>query len=126
MIRQRDIEKYRFYTTDGTDMWRVKSVSTFTLVELVNCETGGTASARVGEKSAGGFTAVKMPKTVKSKSRVANRKSKKKQGTREKAKQAMRKSGKGVRKGGTATSKYFGVSIDKRASKKKVQGAGEP
>ena len=61
MIRQKDIDRYKFYTTDGTDIWRVKSVSTFTLVELENCETGGTASARVGEKTAGGFTAVKMP-----------------------------------------------------------------
>jgi len=45
MITEKDLENSKFFTTSGDDMWRVKGVSTFTLVELVNCETGGTASA---------------------------------------------------------------------------------
>lgn len=132
MIREKDIGKYRFYTTDGTDMWRVKKVSTFTLVELVNCETGGTASARVGEGSAGGFTAVKMPKIKKTgkRGRVSGTSGKKRGRKKRKTPvggsgqsnlASLRKSGKGVRKGKSPTSKYRGVCIDKRAKLKRFR-----
>ena len=121
MIREKDLEKHKFYTTDGTDIWRLKKVTTFTLAELVNCETGGTASARVGAESAGGFTAVKMPVMANRKSRVANGKPKKTKGrsgrgTDGESQIAGRKSKRARNK--MPSSKYRGVSV-------KVNAAGE-
>ena len=116
MIREKDLERHKFYTTDGTDIWRVKGVSTFTLVELENCETGGTASARVGERSAGGFVPVKMPVMANRKSRVANGKPKKVKGESGKSQIADRKSKRARNK--MPSSKHRGVSV-------KVNAAGE-
>lgn len=106
MITEKQIEKHKFFTTDGADIWRVKAVSTFTLVELINCETGGTASARVGEKSAGGFVPVRMPE-VKNEGRVTKTKKKAKVKT---ASTPGRRRGAGKK----ANSKYLGVVVKTR------------
>ena len=110
MITEEQIAKSKFFTTNGADIWRVKAVSTFTQVMLINCETGSTASARVGEKSAGGFVPVIMPK-VKNEGRGAREKKKVKAvkvraGTTE-------KTGPGVRPGEKPSSQYLGVTVRK-------------
>ena len=134
MITQKHIEQTRFFTTNGTDIWKVKDVSTFTLVELVNCETGGIASARVGERSAGGFVPVIMPKIKRQKSEIRGRKSEKKKekpgegapakksGKKNKAiavetgkpqvqYPSLRGDVRGCRAGMEAASKYIGVTV---------------
>lgn len=140
MIKEKDLTKTKFFTTNGTDIWKVRSASTFTLVELVNCETGGTASARVGERSAGGFVPIKMPK-VKAKAsrpmtarrdasqRVGNKKKTpsasktnarpqeqkaKKVGISETKTPVTRTTGSGIPAGSKPSSQYLGVRAVKR------------
>jgi len=72
MIRQEDIEKGRFFTVTGGDIWRVKKVRLITEVELHNCETGRMETCRVGEKSAERFIAIVIP-TVKRETRDEGR-----------------------------------------------------
>jgi hypothetical protein len=124
MITEKQIEKHKFFTTNGTDIWRVKSVSTFTLVQLINCETGGAASARVGEKSEGGFVPVRMPKVKNERDAGRVTKTKKKTGKKKKTKagktaKSASKSGRGVRPGGKASSQYLGVTVKKNKAGKK-------
>jgi hypothetical protein len=61
MITEKTVKKTRFFTTDGTDIWKVAHVKTLTEVELVNCENGKAATIRLGEQSTIGFVPVVMP-----------------------------------------------------------------
>ena len=61
MIKEKTIEKTRFFTKNGTDIWKVTGVSTITEVTLVNCETNEAVGCRIGEPSAEKFHAVIMP-----------------------------------------------------------------
>lgn len=61
MIRQKDIEKCKFFTISGGDIWKVKKNRIVTELELENCETGKLETCRVGEQSSERFVAIAMP-----------------------------------------------------------------
>lgn len=61
MIKQKDVEKCRFFTTTGSDIWKRKKVRMITEIELENCETGSSEMCRVGEQSAERFIAINIP-----------------------------------------------------------------
>jgi DNA-directed RNA polymerase subunit RPC12/RpoP len=122
MISEKDLTKTKFYTTNGSDIWKVKAVRTFTLVELENCDTKGKASARVGEKSPGGFLPVIMPKVISATGARENKKTKKKAVKKkrrqkkddisdESKKPSIKITRRGVRRGRKPSSQYFGVTV---------------
>jgi len=65
MIKEKDVEKCKFFTTTGGDIWRTKKVKLITEVELVNCETGRTETCRVNEQSAERFVAIAIPRIIR-------------------------------------------------------------
>ena len=65
MIKQKDVEKCKFFTTTGGDIWRTKKVVCITEVELVNCETGRMETCRVNERSAEKFIPIAIPRITR-------------------------------------------------------------
>jgi hypothetical protein len=131
MITEEQIEKHRFFTTDGTDMWMRTKVKTLTVVDLVNCETGEEGTLQLGEPSAIVFVPVIVPK-VKTEGRGAGDEGRgargegpgtkgpgvrtgTKRGKYKTKTDTIHETGRGVRRtrgaGKKATSKYMGVTV---------------
>lgn len=62
MITTKAIEKTKFFTTNGSDIWKVKKIDEITAVELVNCESGKSGTCVLGEDDAKKFHPVRMPR----------------------------------------------------------------
>jgi len=117
MIKEKDVEKCKFFTTTGGDIWRTKKVVYITELELANCETGKTRTCRIGERSAERFIPIAVPRIKRTedgsrKSEVRGRAEvrKKKKG-RPKKQPAVRTDKRGCTKGKPPSSKYFGVTV---------------
>ena len=107
MITEKTIEKSRFFTTNGKDIWKVKTVDKITAVELTNCENDENEVCVIGEELAKRFHPVIMPK-VKTAAAVTK---KKKPGKKKTASNPASKSGRGVRAGKKESSQYLGVTV---------------
>ena len=125
MITETDLAKTRFFTTDGTDIWKVRLVRTVKEVELANCESGDIGILRLdgnqnkrffeGDDPAERFFPVTMPKikAIHPKRKYTRRK------TINKGRVPKADAGRvPCRKG---TSSYMGVSINNKATKKKFR-----
>lgn len=125
MISEKDLTKTKFFTTNGTDIWKITHIRTVTVVELASCETGQTGTIRLGEQSSIGFVPVIMPKIKRQKSEIRSQRSevrnqkseKKKEKTGEAGAKAGKTStpGRGRGAGKNAKSKYLGVRVKTRA-----------
>jgi len=111
MVTEKQIEKHRFFTTDGTDIWKANEIKA---VEMFNCETQDAVICVLGEEMAKKYHPVRMPVVKKQKSEGGKqraegggRKAKAKTKTAAKAERTRR----GCRAGSPPSSKYFGVTI---------------
>lgn len=140
MITEKDFKNSKFFTTDGSDIWRVTHVKTLTVVELLNCLDGQTETIQIGEQSSIRFVPFVMPKGMaadlaknKTGKKRAPYKTKKpatakmvggvKKGTKRgkyKIKRGtVHENGSGVKAGKKASSQYLGVSVQKTKGGKK-------
>ena len=125
MITEKDLAKTKFFTTDGSDIWKTGVVKIVKEVELVNCVSGDIGVLRLegnqakrffeGDDPARRFYPVIMPKI--------ERRSPKRKYKRRKPKDAgcVPKAGTGRAPYNKGTSSYLGVSIDKKAKKRKFR-----
>ena len=118
MINQKDLEKTKFFTTTGSDIWKLKEVDTIMTAILVNCETGDSEEVILDEpEHKNSFLPVIMPKIspVNSRQQKTKKLNYKKQKIIDNKKQekgditSVHTSGHGIRKDKAPSSQYLGV-----------------
>ena len=64
MFNKKSLKEGRFFTTNGTDIWKLVAIQTVTQVEMKNCETGLVRAFPLDDKAAAEkFQPIVMPKT---------------------------------------------------------------
>jgi len=119
MITEKDIEKCRFFTTTGGDIWKTKKVRTIMEVDLENCENSRVETCRIGEQSAERFVPIAMPQIARAIGpaqpiRVVRKKKSKKHNIKP---TGQGKSKRGTRNGKPPSSRYLGVTVHQGKSR---------